>query len=170
MGGSRNAQGVLAAGALLAFGATLLMPAPADAALVTCQKKNRIKIRVDACKGQEVPVDAAELGVTGPQGEPGEPGPQGSPGVTGVETVSADGNVVITGFGVSSATASCPEGKVVLSGGVEMGFLIGVVNEQSVRTSVPVTTSPQGWYGELQATVNDDWGARVWAVCANVAP
>jgi hypothetical protein len=166
-------MGVAAAGALLALGATVMLPANADAALVICQKKKSFKIRQDACKGKEVPVDAAELGVVGPQGDPGpqgDTGPQGPAGLSGVEVVTADGNVVISSPGISSATASCPDGKVVLGGGVAMGYLIGTVSSQSVRTSEPVTTSPQGWFGELEADVSDDWGARVFAICGDAAP
>jgi hypothetical protein len=166
-------MGVVVAGALLAIGATVMLPASADAALVICQKKNRIKIRPDACTGKEVQVDAAELGVAGPQGEPGlqgDPGEQGLPGLSGVEVVTADGNVITTSTGVSSATASCPDGKVVLGGGVAMGNLFGSINSQRVRTSAPVTTAPQGWFGELEADVTDDWQARVYAICGNAAP
>lgn len=161
MGGLRTWLGVVAAGALVSLGASALVPADANAALVICQKKKRIKIRQDACTPKETQVDAAELGVTGPQGPAG---------LGGVEVVTADGNVIIDFSGVSSATASCPEGKVVLGGGVTMGNVFGSVTSQSVRASAPVTTAPQGWYGELEADVTDDWQARVYAVCANAAP
>jgi hypothetical protein len=170
MGGRRDVVGVVAAGMLLAIGASVMLPASADAALVICQKKNRIKIRQDACASKEVQVDAAELGVAGPQGEPGLDGDPGEPGLSGVEVVTADGNVIVTFTGISSATASCPDGKVVLGGGVGMGILIGSVNSQRVRTSAPVTTSPQGWFGELEGDVTDDWQARVYAICGNAAP
>ena len=179
MGCRRSLMGAVAAGALLALGVTVMLPASAEAALVICQKKKSFKIRQDTCKGKEVAVDAAGLGVVGPQGDPGtqgDPGPQGDPGsqgpagLSGVEVVMADGNVITVSPGISSATASCPEGKVVLGGGVAMGNLFGSVNSQSVRTSAPVTTSPQGWFGELEADVSDDWGARVFAICGNAAP
>lgn len=159
-GGGRWLGGVAAAVAM-ALGVPAMLPADADAALVICQRKNRIKIRPDACKAKETPVDATELGVVGPQGPAG---------LSEVEVVTADGNTIITFGGVSSATASCPPGKSVLGGGVGMGQLFGSINSQSVRESRPVTTDPQGWYGELEANVTDDWQARVYAVCATVAP
>jgi hypothetical protein len=173
MGDRREMVGAVAAGALLVFAVTAMVPADADAALVICQKRKSFKIRQDRCKRKEVPVDAAELGVVGPQGDPGLQGAPGAPGpvgLSGVEVVTADGNVIVTSPGVSIATASCPEGKVVLGGGVAMGNLFGTVNSQSVRTSAPVTTSPQGWYGELEADVTDDWQTRVFAICGNAAP
>jgi hypothetical protein len=173
MGGRREMVGAVAAGTLLMLAASTMLPANADAALVICQKRKSFKIRQDKCKRKEVLVDAAELGVVGPQGDPGlqgDPGPQGPAGLSGVEVVTADGNVIIISPGISSATASCPEGKVVLGGGVAMGNLFGSVNSQSVRTSAPVTTSPQGWHGELEADVTDDWQARVFAICGNAAP
>jgi hypothetical protein len=57
-----------AALAALAFGLPAAIPAPADAAVVICQKGNRIKLRVDACKGKETAVDPSELGVEVPDG------------------------------------------------------------------------------------------------------
>jgi hypothetical protein len=90
--------------------------------------------------------------------------------VSGVEVVSADGNVIITFSGVSEVTASCQVGTVVLGGGVEMGLLFGSITSQSVRSSAPVTTSPQGWHGALEANVTDDWQARVYAICADATP
>jgi hypothetical protein len=47
-----------------------VVPQTADAVLVVCQKKKRIKVRPDACKGKETQIDPAELGVlpTGPAG------------------------------------------------------------------------------------------------------
>jgi hypothetical protein len=149
----------------------------AQAAVVICERKGKLKLRQEACTAKETAVAASELGVTGPQGPAGadgvdgDQGPAGGPGLSGVEIVMADGNVIINFTGVSSANATCPAGKKVLGGGVSMGFLVGSVSAQSVRQSLPFTMGPtEGWYGELEATVTDDWGARVYAVCATAAP
>jgi hypothetical protein len=171
MGGRREVvAGVVAAGVVLALGATVMLPASADAALVIWEKKGRFKIRQDACKGKEVAVDAADLGVAGPPGDQGDPGPPGAAGLSGIEVVTADGKVITVNPGISNATASCSDGKVVLGGGVAMGNLFGSINSQRVRTSAPVTTSPQGWFGELEADVTDDWQPRVFAICGTAAP
>jgi hypothetical protein len=39
----------------------LALATTADAAVVICQKKNKLKLRVDACKSKETPVPASEL-------------------------------------------------------------------------------------------------------------
>jgi hypothetical protein len=143
----------------------------AQAAVVICERKGKLKLRQEACTAKETAVAASELGVTGAQGPAGVNGTDGAPGLSGVEIVTAEGNVVINLSGVSSATAICPPGKKVLGGGVSMGFLVGSVSAQSVRQSLPFTmAATEGWYGELEATVNDDWGVRVHAVCATAAP
>lgn len=156
-----------------------MIVAHAEAAVVICERKGKLKLRQDACTEKETQVDASELGVAGPQGPAGTDGaqgpegplgPQGVPGLSGVEVVTANGNVIINFSGVSSATALCPGGKSVIGGGVGMGFLFGSINSQSVRESYPVTTMGQGWFGALEANVTDDWGARVYAVCANTTP
>jgi hypothetical protein len=67
---------VLAFGAALVIAGSVLGTAtPADA-IVVCQKKNRVKLRPDVCKGKETQVvdlsAALEMvGTPGPQGEPG---------------------------------------------------------------------------------------------------
>jgi hypothetical protein len=159
-----------------------MVAAHAQAAVVICERKGKLRLRQDACTAKETQVDASELGVAGPEGPAGPDGaqgpegpvgpqgPQGVPGLSGVEVVTAEGNVIISFTGVSSATALCPGGKSVIGGGVGMGFLIGSINSQSVRESYPVTTMGQGWFGALEANVNDDWGARVYAVCADTTP
>jgi len=161
-------------------------------ALVACAKAKGGSIKQGAplklreqCTAKEQQVDAAELGLQGPQGETGaqgeqgpqgatgetgETGPTGAPGLADVEIVEAFGNTIITSPDNSSATASCPEGKVVIGGGVGMGQLFGAVSSQSIEESHPVVGPPQGWFGSLFANVNDDWNARVYAICATVAP
>jgi hypothetical protein len=170
MGERGRAVRALVGGMALVLSGAVVCPPAADAAVVICKRKNKLKLREDACTSKEEQIQASELGVTGPQGLPGDPGAPGAPGLSGVEVVTANGPFVITFTGVSAATASCPAGKSVIGGGVGMGQLFGSITTQQVRESRPVTTDPQGWYGELEANVSDDWQARVYAVCATVTP
>ena len=63
-----NQRSMFAAFAALTVGvvAPLAMSDPAAAAIVVCQKGNKVKLRVDACKGKETVVEPSELGVEVP--------------------------------------------------------------------------------------------------------
>jgi hypothetical protein len=80
----------LAVGLALAVGAPLLTTS-ADAAVVICQRKNKLKLRVDTCTAKETQVDATELGVTGPQGPQG---PEGPSNLVGAVKVGSDGSLI----------------------------------------------------------------------------
>jgi hypothetical protein len=168
---TRNEQAVWVAAVLVG-----VIASQAAAAVVICERKGKLKLRQEACTAKETQVPATDLGVTGPEGPAGVDGPAGPQGpvgpagLSGVEIVTADGNVIINFSGVSTATAPCPTGKKVLGGGVGMGFVIGSISSQSVRASYPISMGGDGWHGELEANVSDDWAARVYAVCANAAP
>jgi hypothetical protein len=82
----------LSLGLALAVGAPLVATT-ADAAVVICQKKNKLKLRIDACTSKETQVDAAELGVTGPAGEPGTQGPEGPTNLVATVRAEADGTL-----------------------------------------------------------------------------
>ena len=57
--------------------------APAEAVPVLCQKRSgAVVVRDPACKKKETPLDLAQFGALGPQGEKGEPGAKGDPGPT----------------------------------------------------------------------------------------
>ncbi|HEX6131070.1 MAG TPA: hypothetical protein VF044_05020 [Actinomycetota bacterium] len=85
--------------------APVVAPAPADAAVVICQRKNRLKLRVDACKAKETPVPATELGVVGPMA---------------VARINADGTLsssnAAPGISVASADAGVGVTSLTLSG------------------------------------------------------
>lgn len=168
-------------------GVALAITTTADAAVMCVKAKKGtakegapIKLRT-TCPVSEVQVDPLGLGLQGPQGAQGQQGaggadgpqgPQGDPGLpglSGVEVVTAQGNVVITSTGTSTATASCPAGKKVLGGGGTFVVIAGTVSEQRLDDSRPVTTEPQGWTVSMSGNVSDDWRADAHAVCATVA-
>ena len=98
----------------LVLGLAIAVVAPlaassADAAVVICQKKNKLKLRIDACTAKETQVDAAELGVTGPVGPEGPQGPAGAPATNLWAVVEGDGTLV-RGSGVASAALPDPPG------------------------------------------------------------
>jgi hypothetical protein len=57
--------------AAMAILASLAASSRVESAVVICRAKNKLRLRVDACKARETRVDAAELGVVGPPGPPG---------------------------------------------------------------------------------------------------
>jgi len=59
---------LLAIAAEIALGATVVAPVRGEAAVVICQRRSKLKLRLDACKSKETQVDASELGATGPAG------------------------------------------------------------------------------------------------------
>ena len=170
----------------MAVVATLMLAAQADA-LVLCAKAKSgvvkegasIKLRT-ACTAKEVAVDPDATGLRGPAGTDGQDGAAGAngmdgaagvPGVSGLEVVTADGGTIIAGLALSSNTANCPTGKKVIAGGVAGVLIAGSFTGGGVLESRPVTGStPEGWFGSMLASASDDWFARVYAVCANVAP
>jgi len=96
----------------------LLEPRSADAAVVICQKGNKLKLRPDACKKKETQVAASELGATGPAGAPGEPGSDGQQGDRGPVGPAAALSV-FTYHCPFISTCSCPAGATVLGGGAD---------------------------------------------------
>jgi len=87
--------------ALVVFvGAPAVLPLDADAAIVICQRKKKIRLREDTCKSTETQRDAAELGVVGPagpQGNPGVPGDPGAPAVLKRTLLTYGGSATVTG-------------------------------------------------------------------------
>ena len=85
-----------------------------------------------------------------------------------VGTMIAWVTVQQTGALATTVTASCPGAKRVLGGGGEFVPIVGTVLLWEVRVSKPMTTAPQGWQYSVLADVNDDYGVRAWAICADV--
>lgn len=115
----------------------------ANSVLYACAHDNDGRLRVvaagEACRNAETAISwglVGPEGPQGPQGEPGPPGPQGEPGPMGPSGLS--GLEIVTGVVAGEnrvASASCPEGKVVLGGGGQTATL------GSASTPPPITAS-----------------------------
>ena len=102
-------------------------------------------------------------GAPGPAGPPGPPGPVGPSGLQGLQTVSQ--SVVVPaqsiGFG---ATAGCPSGTQVISGGFSTN-----ANTIFIYSSVP-DLAASGWKATFRNTGSVPISALVYALCVNSSP
>ncbi|HXG75146.1 MAG TPA: hypothetical protein VNJ53_01115 [Gaiellaceae bacterium] len=126
----------------------------ADGAVTSADVRNRSLRRVDFAPGQL------------PRGPIGPQGPQGAPGLSGREEVAAE--TATTSVSPKAISASCPAGKKVVGGGIEVGG--------PGRGRVTVTENqPAGdaaWEAEAFEAVATGaaWKLEVHAICATVAP
>jgi hypothetical protein len=102
----RRFDGMIAATVAVAL-AVPLFATDASAALVICQRKNRIKIRVDECKKKETQVEATELGVTGPPGMDGSAVAFAHVAADGTVDLASSKNVTDTNVSLLSTSAYC---------------------------------------------------------------
>lgn len=133
---------------------------PADAEVVICQKKKRIKLREDVCKNKETLVDPSELGVSvdvgnGPYGD-GSAGALVIDDFRSLDDVVPDGNLQFTSVTINAGgTLVVPSGTVIrcsdsfVNDGVlsvetsaRPGFLslVGATNQVIPRSSAPDPT------------------------------
>ena len=124
---------------------------------------------------------AGPAGATGSQGDPGPAGPAGPAGPQGPQGPAgvASLEVVSTTQQLSGATpsvmATCPSGKVALSGGAQID--VSFAGTLFLRTSAPVVSNgvPLGWYAVVTTTsggsISSTWNAQltVYALCGVVA-
>jgi hypothetical protein len=100
---------------------------------------------------------------------PGPVGPQGPAGPLGIVTIVDVPITVVPSAGSGSngnATAICPPGQRVISGGVENP--IGqALNTRSSRPSPESGTNPTGWFGDVRSPDNlaGVAGVKVYALC-----
>ena len=129
-------------------------PKLASNAITSAEVRNGSLIRADFRPGQ------LPAGPTGPQG------PQGTPGVSGREQVTVESPLTATG--PKNITATCPAGKKVLGGGVELGG----AGRNRVSATENKPSGDNAWEGEAFEVVNTNatWKVIVHAICANVAP
>jgi hypothetical protein len=117
---------------------------------------------------QGMPGPQGAPGAQGPQGLTGPQGPAGSPGISGYEVVHAEMARTPEWKGYMKGTATCPNGKQVLSGGWStFCFRPGVeVEDVVVLSNGPSGSS--GWSVWLQdnGAVEGICGMSVTAVCA----
>jgi hypothetical protein len=95
----------------------------------------------------------------------GPAGPPGPAGLSAREQVSAE--TTLTALGPKNVTATCPAGKKVIGGGVELSG--AGRNRVSVTENKPF--GDNAWEAEAFEVVNTNqtWKVVVHALCANVA-
>ena len=127
-----------------------------------------------------VPGPAGPAGAQGPAGPagpagglPGLPGQAGAGGFSGAQVVQTD--VPQQTASTHSATASCPAGKTVLSGGA--GTYVGNGSLDPVPVALTQnapfgagTAGPSGWVASAVAVngYTGAWGMTVFAICITV--
>ena len=97
------------------------------------------------------------------KGQTGDPGP---PGLSGYEVVSAQVGPDMTQD--KATTATCPVGKIAISGGVDQNSPGDAAHIAFDRRSIPSTNVWAG--GAHDPNAGDSWSLFVYAYCANVAP
>jgi hypothetical protein len=136
-----------------------------------------IDASITNCKSGETALNWAQQGIPGPKGDPGEPGPpgpagpQGEPGapggLSGYEQITVDKQTDPDVSIFTSATATCPTGKVAVGGGGE------ILNPTQAGTSVVLDASrpigPRTWMAEAHGLGSIEWTLRVTVICANAA-
>lgn len=137
----------------------------------------------DTCPGNQTPLDWNAEGQQGPQGNPGLVGPEGPVGPAGAgglsnvtfvftDSVIADQQLA----GGTSYAAVCPVGTLATGGGWAMQGTIGVGS--NLDSFLVIANSPygsmQGWQVMIRrsgpAGIGREWGVRIFAICATVAP
>jgi hypothetical protein len=132
-------------------------PKLASNSVTSAEVRNRSLRRVDFQPGQ------LPAGPTGPQGAPGA---AGAPGVSAREQVTAESPLTATG--PKNLTVTCPAGKKVIGGGVELGG----AGRNRVTATENKPSGDNAWEAEAFEVVNTTatWKVIVHAICANVAP
>jgi hypothetical protein len=128
-------------------------------AVISSKVRNRSLLAVDFRLGQ------LPRGPAGPQGPVGPQGPAGAPGVSARELRAATSANNSTAF--KTASASCPEGKQMLGGGV-------AITPSGAGVPVAITTSyfnGTAWVGSARETsaYGGSWVVNVLAICAVVS-
>ena len=102
MTGARTVVAFVAA--LVLAGSVLITATPADA-IVVCQKKNRVKLRPEVCKGKETQV----VDLTAALETAGMPGPEGPQGEPGTARAYAEINPRCTSLDIADCDPDGPE-------------------------------------------------------------
>jgi hypothetical protein len=108
-------------------------------------------------------------GATGATGSTGPAGQAGAAGVSGYEIVQQDATVPANSVGDYQTQASCPVGKVAISGG--LWLLSGQTLVHYINSSYPNTSNTREWIVRFHTenTFNFSLTARTYAVCAFVS-
>jgi hypothetical protein len=159
------------------LGGSMAAWADADGGLITgCYSNQTGLLRVvgdsAACRPEETAIEWNQQGVAGPQGPAGPEGPAGptgpqgpAGGFSGYEIVTLDFTVPHSTVDFTYvATAFCPPGKLVISGGYEIGQ--DGVNE--FRGSHPeLVQDGEGWSVGVGPDEDVDVDGFVYAICVD---
>jgi hypothetical protein len=134
-------------------------------AVTSSRVRNGTLLRRDFRRGVLVRGGRGPRGARGPRGlrgRTGARGPAGAPGLSALQLVSnsSGGGVAVD----QSATASCPAGKVAISGGTETTAGGDVVVVSSRRTA-----DGRGWTARWQDTNGGGFTGTVTVLCARVS-
>jgi hypothetical protein len=107
-------------------------------------------------------------GAQGIQGPKGDTGGQGAPGTSGYQMVTSQvgPNTVQDKVG----TATCPAGKIAISGGVDNDATGHAFVTFDRRTLAGPDTQGTWFAGTYDPVATDSWSLYVYAYCVNVAP
>ena len=133
----------------------------------------------DALAQQEPCTDVGNViplgdGVPGPQGPAGPQGEQGLQGATGPKGATGITDIELVLWNSPSDSSSsklkaleCPEGKLALGGGANVGGLTG--GDVALSGSGPFTNQ-NGWQAQASEVnpVSNDWSMSVGVICANI--
>lgn len=130
-------------------------PKLASNSVTSAEVRNQSLRRADFAPGQ------LPAGPTGPQGPQGTPG---TPGLSGREQVSAE--TPLNAISPKNLTATCPAGKKVIGGGVELSG----AGRNRVSATENKPSGDNAWEAEAFEVVgtNATWKVVVHAICANV--
>ena len=125
----------------------------ANSTITSIDVRNRSLRRVDFGRGQL------------PAGPVGAQGPQGPPGLAAREQVSAESP--LSSAAPKNVTVTCPTGKKVIGGGVELSG----AGRARVTVTENTPSGDNGWEAEAFEAVatGQTWKVVVHAICANVA-
>lgn len=160
--------GLMLIGFLLGTGATAIIHAQNSNVIYACVGQIGGLVRIvqspNGCRALENPIQWNVQGQTGPQGPQGNPGPQGPPGVPGAPGISGYEIISqsVTGDQNQNITATCPQGKKVISGSATAGQAGGF---PEYVDDYPVSNGT-GWY--VEAYQPNFYTLTVYAICAFV--
>ena len=158
-----TAVALLLAGAGLATWVQAQTSSP-PAVIRACAKSNGdlYLASTGGCKNNETPIS---------WNQQGPPGPMGPAGLQSIEVISVVATPGPSTGTFVSGTASCPAGKVALSGGAKQSTITG---GEVIQDSYPVGDPPTAWTVDALVGIilppSGTLPLTVYAVCATIAP
>jgi hypothetical protein len=161
--------GILLGGSLVTLVSAHVGP-PANGTIHTCVGNSSGNIKITSatgtCGNNETPLDWNAQGPAGSQGPPGPPGP---PGLSGLVVVTAE--TPSNNDQVKTISATCPTGKIAVSGGAEVSPIApSQIPFLQLTQSKPVGGPlPTGWTAQGTSPSGfPTWKVVAYAVCASM--